>query len=150
MIARARKDIHPTGHPVNLQMKHALTAIGFEVSGKGEVITGIAVTGISDQAVLMMDAEQPDLWSNHGSLITTYLSTNIYGGSFTANATPHNLLTADGYLMMIPQILTSDAKVRLTFSNNTNKDFDLTGGPLPTAWEAGKKVTYHINLNPPV
>ena len=145
MIAIAKKDIHPTGHPVSLQMTHALTAIGFLLSGHGETVTGISITGISDVATLSIDGGISNLWDNHGAIISHDLTAAITDGAFTVDATPRNPLTADGYLMMIPQTLTSDAKVIITLEDNQMRELDLS--TLPN-WEAGKKVIYQINLNP--
>ena len=147
MIAGAKKNMHPTGHPVNLQMKHALTAVGFLVSGNGEVITGISITGVVDSAVLTMDADLPDFWSDLGSPITSELSVSIAGGSFIANAVPTDPLASDGYLMMIPQTLTPNALVKVTFSNNIVKYLELFDAT--PVWEAGKRIIYSINLAKP-
>jgi hypothetical protein len=143
MLAVPKKNIHPTGHPIALQMKHALTAIGFEVYGQGTV-TGISITGVHVSGNLSMDGSNI-VWNFPGNVTTVDFSSSITGGSFTINSnTPQNPLTADGYLMMIPQTLTNDAKVKITVGGVT-KELDLIDAA--PRWEAGKRVIYSIKLS---
>lgn len=150
MIARSRKNIHPTGHPVGLQMKHALTSIGFMLSGSGNV-TGISITGVYVDASISMDTTTYSMcadtvvWNISGN-ITSGFYPAVLNGTCTLTSTPQNPLATNGYLMMIPQQLTSAAQVKISFSSGPDRLFDLTGGSLPDTWEPGKKMIYSINL----
>jgi len=143
MLAVPRKDIHPTGHPVALQMKHALTAIGFMVYGDGTV-TGLSVTGVHNSGNLKMDGSNI-LWNiPSGSVSSLDFSAAIAGGSFSVSSiTPQNLLADDGYLMMIPQTLTDDAKVKVTYDGKT---YELDLKDATPEWEAGRRVIYSIKI----
>jgi hypothetical protein len=144
MLAVPRKDLHPTGHPIALQMKHALTAIGFLVYGNGTV-TGLSVTGVHVSGNLSMDGENFAWNIPSGNVTSLDFSAAISGGSFTVNTiTPQNPLAANGYLMMIPQMLTADAKVKITYNGETKEVPLLEATP---QWDAGKKVLYQINLD---
>ena len=145
MLAVPKENIHPTGHPVDLRMRHALTAVGFMVYGYGTV-TAISVTGVHVGGDLLMDGSNI-VWSiASGSVTALDFTASILGNSFTADSeTPQNLLADDGYLMMIPQTLTEEAKVNITI-NGVTKALELH---LATPqWQAGKKVIYSINLSP--
>jgi len=144
MVATARKNIHATGHPVNMQMKHALTAIGFEMSGDGETVVGIDISGVSTTGKLTMDAAAGISWTNLNSPTNTAFSVGLNGGSYVLTSTPTNPLATDGYLMMVPQALTSTAKVKVTFNDGTNKVMELSSAS--PVWEAGKRVIYSISL----
>jgi hypothetical protein len=143
MIAVPKKNIHPTGHPIALQMKHALTAVGFMVYGSGTV-TGISVTGVYVNGNLSMDGSNI-AWNITGNRTALDFSSSIAGGSFTFDSpTPINPLSDDGYLMMIPQTLTDDAKVKITV-NGIIKELDLLDAT--PQWEAGKLIIYSIKLS---
>ena len=143
MLAVPRKDIHPTGHPVALQMRHALTAIGFMVYGDGTV-TGLSVTGVHDSGNLSMDGSNIAWTITSGSVSALDFSASLDGGAYTVHsATPENLLTDDGYLMMIPQTLTDDAKVKVTYEGIT-QELDLKEAT--PEWEAGKRIIYSIKI----
>jgi hypothetical protein len=82
MIAEIRENIHPTGHPVALKMRHALTAIGFELAGDGETVEGISISGVSVSGRLPMynGAFLGTLWwKNLGPLTNTDYSASISG-----------------------------------------------------------------------
>ena len=144
MVATARKNNHPTGHPVNMQLKHALTAIGFELMGNGETVVDISISGVSVSGKLAMDAAPAITWTNLDAPSNTEYKVSIAGGSCLLDATPYNPLAADGYLMMIPQALTSNAKVKITFNDGTDKEIELSSAS--PVWEAGKRVIYKVNL----
>lgn len=149
MVSEPRYNLRPTGSPVALPMKHALTCVGFQIAGNGEQITGIGISGVSVSGSLAMDGGNI-VWTNLGSATTADFSASINydpgQNYFTAPAAmSNNLVKGDGYLMMIPQSLTSAAKIKLTFLDGSVKEVSLSG---TTSWEAGKKHNYHITLSP--
>jgi len=155
MLALPRKDLHPTGHPVALQLKHALTAVGFTIVGNGEKVTGISISGVSTSGNLVMDGTAI-AWTGLNAPQTTDFSASIAfdsGESYmTATSTQTSLITGDGYLMMVPQ--TFDTTLRapapkplmtLSFADGTTRLVDMTNFP---QWTAGERITYNIILTP--
>ena len=147
MIAESRRDIHPTGHPIDLKMKHVLTAVGFTLQGNGQVVTGLSLTGVYSEGTINIDLANgnANTWRLAGDKTDTF-NIPIAGGACTADATEQNLMANDGYLMMIQQPVTDSAKVTLTFANNQTKEIKLSGTGNLSSWEQGKKVTYKIIL----
>ncbi len=148
MLAVPRYNIRPTGNAVTLQMKHALTCIGFQIAGDGEQITGISLSGVSVTGEAVIDGGNIT-WSNLDSPtaadFTASLNYDEGKDYFTAtDFMSANLIAADGYLMMIPQTLGSDAKITITFKDNTTTAINLN----THTWEAGKRISYSIALTP--
>ena len=147
MIAESRRDIHPTGHPVDLKMKHMLTAVGFTLQGNGQVVTGLSLTGVITEGIVDIDAAGSNgTWEEVPNSPATIFNVPIAGGSCTADATEQDLMTGDGYLMMLPQTLSADAKVTLTFDDNQTKEVRLATSGNLDSWTQGKRVTYRIVL----
>jgi|GEM_PF-698194 len=147
MFAVPRYNIRPRGNKVALAMKHALTCVGFQIMGDGEQLTAISISGISVSGDIIMDGSNIE-WTNLGAPTSTDFSASINYDMgedyFTLSTTMTNLLASDGYLMMIPQQLGSDAKIKLTFKDNTVKEISLDN----FIWEAGKRVSYAITVIP--
>jgi len=152
MIARSCKDIYPTGNPVGLQMKHALTSVGFELSGQGAEVVEISIKGIIDEASIVMDTLQIGStadtlqWTDLGAPTDVWYEAKLRNMPVTATPSEQNPLANDGFLMMIPQTLTSAAQVKISFSNGSEKILNLTGESLHSEWKTGKKVIYSIIL----
>lgn len=143
MIAVPKRDIHPTGHPVALQMKHALTAIGFTVQGQG-TIKGLSISGVYVAGSLPLDGGTVN-WTISGALLLSDFPAGLAGATFTANpAVELNPLASDGYLMMIPQQLTGAAKVKITFSDSSTMEVALNQAV--SQWNAGEKIIYRIKF----
>jgi len=130
---------------VSLQMKHALTCVGFQITGDGDQLTAISISGVSVSGDLVMNGGDI-VWTNLGSPTTTDFSASINYDTgedyFTIPSVMTNLIASDGYLMMIPQALGSDAKIKLTFNDDTTKEISLDN----FTWEAGKRITYNITV----
>jgi hypothetical protein len=146
MVAVPRYNTRPTGSAVALQMKHALTCVGFQISGRGEQVTGISISGVSTQGNLEIDGSTIK-WSGLGKPVNTDFSASLNfapGKDYVlagANMST-SLIAADGYLMMIPQTLGSNAVVKVTLKGGEVWTLPLNG----QVWEAGKRVTYRIGL----
>ena len=145
MVAVPRYDVRPVGN-VSLRMKHALTCVGFQIAGDGEQIKGISISGVAVSGNVIADGENI-VWSNLAPPTTTDFSTSLnYDSGQDYYTVPENmstnLIASDGYLMMIPQALGSDAKIIITFSDDTIREISLD----TYTWEAGSRVTYHITL----
>jgi hypothetical protein len=146
MLAVPRYNIHPVGN-IPLQMKHALTCVGFQIAGDGdEKITGISISGIAVSGDVVVDGSNI-VWTNLGEPASTDFSASLNydaGKNYysVTESMSTNLIASDGYLMMIPQTLGNDAKVKITFEDNSTKEINLN---LHT-WDAGKRVSYYITL----
>jgi hypothetical protein len=141
-----------TGHPVPLQMSHALTAIGFKVKGAlNEVITGLSISGVDMAGSASMTT--PISWVLSGTATgadyTASIKTNVSGG-FQVSSTLQILIANDSWLMMLPQTLTSAAKVKVTLSDGTTREVSLmiTSAGAINQWEAGKRIWYDITITP--
>ena len=143
MVASA-KDVKPTSSAVNMAYKHALTCVAFKGIGAGETISAIKVKGVKTTGTLSLDASSGITWTNLGGELSTEFSAGLSNpGGVVTDGTATGVLAADGYLMMIPQTLTADAKVVVTI-NNTDYTFALQTAEV-SAWAAGQRVTYTIN-----
>lgn len=128
MVAVGRENIRPSGNPVAMHMTHALTAVGFEVNGNDQIST-ITLTGFSTTGILSIDGRAIQWHSLSAPTTTNYTATN-----YTATT---------GWLMMIPQTLTTAASVTITFSNGTpSRTISLA----ERQWLPGKRVTYTVNI----
>ncbi|MCL2727476.1 MAG: fimbrillin family protein [Bacteroidales bacterium] len=153
MFAEPVYNLLPTGHPVRLLMRHALTAIGFRVAGGlSEKLTGLSITGV----VVAGNAEANGsniVWNLTGGKVTTDYSASInfdMGQSYyTVINAMTNPMKNDGWLMMLPQELDGDAKVRISLSDGTTREIKLKIDNTSTwEWEAGKRILYDIYLSP--
>ena len=127
--------------PVDLQFSHALTAITFSVSDDMEkgVINSIKIEGV-------MGEGDYDLSTNAWSVSSSSASYNVpisAGGLAVGTGTVN--LAANATLMMIPQKLSSGAKVTINFTptgkSAKEASFSLGG----TTWVAGNHVTYQLS-----
>ncbi len=127
--------------PVELQFSHALTAITFSVRDDMEkgVINSIKIEGV-------MGEGDYDLSTNAWSVSSSSASYNIpisAGGLAVGTGTVN--LAANATLMMIPQKLSSGAKVTINFTptgkSAKEASFSLGG----TTWVAGNHVTYLLS-----
>ncbi|MDR0511328.1 MAG: fimbrillin family protein [Rikenellaceae bacterium] len=148
MVAVPRYNLRPTGSPVGLSMKHALTCVGFQIAGNGEKVVGISISGVSITGRVAVDGSNI-AWSNLGAATTTDFSASINfdPGKTYYTTTPTmstSLIKGDGYLMMIPQALSASSKVKVTMDDGSTREISLDG----LRWEAGKKATYAITITP--
>lgn len=132
-------NLRPSNSMVALHMKHALTCIGFSAVGGGERVVSVTISGVVNQGKLTLDGS--GIWTNLGAStfsLSAGINTNI-----VLSATPQNILTGNGYLMMIPQRLTN-ATLTIVLDNSVTKTF-----PLNTQldWVAGKKIQYIVATN---
>jgi hypothetical protein len=150
LMVATKKNMRPTGAKVPLAMEHALTSVAFQIKGNGEKVKAIAIQGVSQTGTLAVDGETIT-WSNLGTPTTTDFSASLNydttgdGAGLYYTTTENmstNLIAGNGYLMMIPQTLTADAKVTVTYSDDTTKELALSS----VTWAAGDRLTYNITL----
>ena len=154
MLARPVYDLVPTGHPVEMHLNHALTAIGFRIAGKfGERITQLSVTGVYVAGNLTMDGSALTVssWTLTGGKTSANFTASINfdaGQSYrTVTSSFTNPLKNDGWLMMPPQTLDGSAKVIISLADGTTREVGLTNNAT-TVWEPGKRILYDIFVTP--
>lgn len=138
---------HEKVNNVTLPMKHALSCVSFCATGPENMrVKNIQLKNIYRRATLELD--DPSItWTldpkSKDNL--TVLEPGIKSDKPLEEDPKGNyLMTADGYLMMIPQTLT-DATIDVTYQDETNNKKEITTQyTLPTTivWEPGKKYIY--------
>jgi hypothetical protein len=148
LMVATKKNVRPSGAKVQLDMKHALTSVGFQIVAEdsGKKLTGISITGVSVSGTVAMDGETI-AWGSFGAVTESDFSASLAYDSgkdyYTVpTGTAGSPVAGNGYLMMIPQTLTSAAKVTMSFDGEADRTIDLG----THMWEAGDKVTYSITL----
>ncbi|MDO5771562.1 MAG: fimbrillin family protein [Bacteroidales bacterium] len=140
---------------VNLTFEHLLTTVKLRFRNVRSAVTKVEISGIYDSANFkFLDW----VWGSHrnsgentdGVFSYTFLPTQFV--SYEPNGDKY-LLDANGndsYFMMIPQTITDNARLLITFENGTQintklKMNDSEGNPVD--WEPGKTVTYTIDYS---
>ena len=126
---------------VNMVLSHALTCVGFKAVGNGEHITKVKVSGVVGTGSLTLGTSVVT-WSIDPDAETCEFEAGVNDEPLDGN--PSSILTDDGYLMMIPQTLTSQAKVTVTIDGGSDpyeQTFSLDI-PEKQIWEAGRFVEY--------
>lgn len=128
--------------PVNFQMKHALTCLGFKASGNGERITKITAKGVKTSGILTVQADGTPSWDTSAAGNGNFEATVDDGVYLESLAQLVN--TGGGYLMMIPQTLETGAGITIELNSGRSFDFDLEG----TTWQAGQFINYNLSVTP--
>lgn len=124
---------------VNLDFKHALTAIRF-VTGDDMVackIKTITIKEVYTQGVCALDASPA--WADLGGIGEFTLDINK---SFDGSG-DEPITTAGQTLMMIPQTLPAGASIDIVLDDGV--EYTLSSDIAGTEWRAGYSVTYHIS-----
>ncbi|MFR9672633.1 MAG: fimbrillin family protein, partial [Rikenellaceae bacterium] len=150
MLATPRRDIKaPIDGCVDLDLNHALAAIGFSVVGKStQRIRDIALRGIIASAEVTIDDSGVVEWINFADRTDTEYSADIERRVYPDLYTPTELTLDDGYLMVIPQSL-EDVEVVVTIidtegEGRVDKSFTFSSDD---EWIAGECYLYTINLS---
>lgn len=145
MVSALLQDRNKTNNgssSVNFQMRHALTCIGFKASGNGEKIEKITVKGVKKSGRLSIATDGTPSWNLAGATNENFeaiVDDGVYLGS-----TAELVNTGGGYLMMVPQTLTSGATLSVELNSGRNFDFDLEG----LTWGAGQFINYTLSITP--
>lgn len=139
---------HAKVNNVTLPMKHALACVSFCATGGPDMkVKSITIKKVYSKGRLALDDASLTWTPDPNSKGLTAHEPGIKTGtSLEENPTNKNyLMTANGYLMMIPQTLT-DAYIDVIYWKGTAGTEKTTSYPLPTtvAWEAGKKYIYQF------
>lgn len=132
---------------VQLHFSHALTAITFSVSddlvpGK---VKSITVKGVSGYGDYNLSTESWGALATVGSDYTIKLGVNGEGVEVNAGEAK-SLTDATSALMMIPQALSNNAQIEMTF-NDGNQDRVVSANLNGTVWQAGKHITYVLSAS---
>ena len=125
---------------VSLNMKHMLCCVSFEAIGTFNTIRTISLSNISVGGTVSYSlAEDSLIWT-----LDDPVSQDYYGviNSSTLYAVSTVLTPNDGYLMLPPQALGSDAIITATMDNDSIYTFNLSGLSL----KAGQRVTFQVNV----
>ena len=139
MLATPLKDLNRTHDgAVNFDMQHALTCIGFSATGSYITIKSIKITNVCTTGDVYINPSTNELVWETG---TTQGSFDAIPNSAELTNTTQDIITANGYLMMIPQTLPDNAVLIITDSEGEVKTFNLSG----QVWKAGQRVKYNFN-----
>lgn len=141
-LLKDRNRVNNGSSPVNFQLRHALTCIGFKASGNGEQITKITAKGVKTSGVLTVAEDGTPSWNTSASGSGNFEATVDDGVYLGALAQLVN--TGGGYLMMIPQTLGTGAMITVELNSGRSFDFDLSG----ITWTAGKFINYNLSITP--
>lgn len=154
LVAFPQMNLTKKDGPVELFFKHTLACISFYMEGAGKQIRGIAVTGIKTSGTLSLGLESDGkIGSTYDYMIRWNLSDEISESDYSAGLQLDegkdyltttdgitNLLRENGYLMMLPQRLTADAKILLTLADGSQTEFPLNA--MTDRWQAGVRYQY--------
>ncbi len=144
LFATPRKDIYPQGSGcVSLSFNHVLSCVSFGViSTTDDKITAIEISGVAGSGSLNWDYTTNLPHWEPGSVSESF---SVDVENYTLDDDNSAQLNTDlGYLMMIPQVLTSSVKVTLTL-NNDDQQQEILMLPSNSEWVAG--LTYHYTIN---
>lgn len=145
LVSPPKTDLNKTNtgiSPVKFSFKHALTCIGFKLAGGGKKITSIKLKGVKTSGTISMDGTSVN-WTNLSEIPGAEFSAGLSTpGGVTLTDVLTNVLSNDGYLMMIPHTLGSQAIIVVSVEGKKDIEFPLDG----TSWESGKRVNYSITL----
>ncbi|MFR4025587.1 MAG: fimbrillin family protein [Alistipes indistinctus] len=113
MVAALVADRNKTNNgsaPVNFQMRHALTCIGFKASGNGQQITKLEIQGGYDRRHLDNQCRR-NILMEYRLLLHTGKWKPRWIRLYTRILLSQLVNTGGGYLMMIPQTLPAGARL---------------------------------------
>lgn len=128
---------------VPLAFSHALACIGFEVNGNNVPIDSIGITGVYTTGSLLLSLTNGmPVWSNLSGLSQDFYKVGLVSSPEATNPS-QPIMSANGYLMMIPQSLGDDAAIVVKFKGMDPKIIPLKNAGT-TLWKAGEKYIYSL------
>ena len=143
LLVAKNVDVVGNTSSVELDFKHALTAVKFAIGGTitgFTKITKIKISGVKNSGTLSLDGGN---WNLNESTASYTIEKEIdlsTPGDITGSSPDDDLL------LLMPQTLPSGAKLEVTMTNDIGtKTFstDLTGGE----WKKGYTVTYQLSVD---
>ncbi len=136
---------------VDLTFSHVLSSIGFKMKGNPACeLVSISIGGISESGVATQDSSTGAVtWSLSDPTTTEFavgLDSSVASPPTSGESV--SVMASDGYLMMLPQTLTSSAELIISILNSSSESLTsrFSFGD-KASWEANKQYTYTITLN---
>ena len=139
MVAKTQQNLHK--ETVNLSYHHTLASIGFNINGNSSGIEYVGIKGISTSGTLSLDYSggNPPSWRNLSSVTDT-----LYKIGLLEEATKSSsIMSADGYLMVIPQHIGKESCLIVKFKDQQEKEIPLSTTSI-SEWKAGKVYIYQM------
>lgn len=140
----------PKGDVVPLRLHHALSALEFRVGKmpEGTILKGITISGVYSSGTCTMTATgDKDI-----SFVWTYENGQASNGSYTEQmeqtaASGDQIGGEEALFMLLPQTLTSDTKLTLTFSvGGSESQLEADLKDIITKWEADRRYIFTISI----
>ena len=126
---------------ITFAMQHMLTCIGFSAMGTMDEIVSIALKNVVVSGNLSLNSSADTLqWTLDDAVSQVYYA-GVNDTLLSANYVP--VISSNGYLMLPPQTLSSDAEITVTTKNDSIKTYDISN----QIWKAGQQIIYKINLS---
>lgn len=160
LVVAALKTAKTGDGSVNLPFQHILTRVNFaykvtNVTDFTYTIKGIEIVGVEGGTAKYTYGTLADK-SNRGSWANASKVDATYAYPFATPTTPSiddyvSLQSTNGSLMLLPQTIPADAKIRVTYSainkDNANIGFDGTKEvALTGTWSVGQNICYQLTL----
>lgn len=151
LLVSAKLNEEENANKITLDMKHALACISFIGTSPdpGTYVKKIKLRNVYGKGTLALN-DDTIVWKiDTDSKDFTVFEAGIKDTSELKDPPANNLMTANGYLMMIPQELT-DAAIDVFYWDGTNETKSITyllptNDPSYATWKAGKKYIYKFS-----
>ncbi len=145
LLAKSRKDFSPQVlGSIPLDFYHALASISFGVvSATDTQITSIEITGVTSSGTLTWSDNAP-YWDLKDEETPQTFTIDMVKDYTLDSDNYAQLNSGEGYLMMIPQVLTNGATVTITLDYTDVQELTI---PENTTWLAGARYHYNIALD---
>lgn len=141
MISVPEKDLFKTN--VDLQFTHALSCIGFDVSGDNVPIEYIGIRNVYTTGTVSLDMNNGrPVWTNKDGKSSDLFKVGLIENPVATDPN-ETIMAVDGYLMMIPQVLEENAEIVVKFKGIDPKVIKLNTAGTPE-WTAGQKYIYSL------
>lgn len=132
--------------PVSLNFKHLCTAVIIKTGATMTegIIKSVSITNVKNSGSYDMVSST---WSLTDSKANYTVSPEFATSGSTANGTDLN--AGESTLMLLPQTLGADSKLKVVFQDNiSGKDRILSASLDGAEWPMGKTVTYRLSITP--
>ena len=143
MVAVHQRNLNREVVPITF--KHALSCVSFQVGGPGVEIESIGISGVSVSGTLSLETDTTTntvVWSNVADPVSGLYQIGMVDNP-VANPGGSDVMAPDGYLMMIPQTLSSEAAILVKFAGLPVKTIPLQSTAIQE-WKAGHHYVYSL------
>lgn len=145
-VAGKQNGHNQTDYKVPMQFKHILSQVRFEVGTEMQngtinsiTLDGIASSGTYDGAA--------GAWTLVAGATASYII-DVDAAMSTSTASGTGINRVEQTLMMLPQTLTADSKLTITFTKDGATEPIVLTATLSGAWALGGSTVYRINIKP--